>query len=355
MANTAYGVNHPLAVKAWSRKLFNESIKKTWFSKFIGTSSNSLIQRLDDLNKGPGDRIRVGLRMLLTGDGVQGDATLEGNEESLTTYSCDVLINQIRHAVRSDGRVSEQRVPFNVREEMMTGLSDWWAEKLEKAFANQLVGNTTETNTLNTGNNSTAAPSSNNWILANSETAEASISNGANWTFTLTMIDRCVARARTQTPRIRPLRIEGDEYYAMFLHPWQVYQLRTSTSTGQCLDIQKAAFAAMSGAASNPIFTGALGIYNGVVLHEAPYLPVFTSTGSGAIIRRAVFCGAQSAIMATGRETPASGERMSWVEEKFDYGNKLGVSAGMIFGVTKSVFNSTDFATITVSTGSPVV
>jgi len=37
-------------------------------------------------------------------------------------------------------------------------------------------------------------------------------------------------------------------------------------------------------------------------------------------------------------------------EEEFDYGNKLGVSAGMIFGLKKSVFNSADFATIAIDT-----
>ncbi len=37
---------------------------------------------------------------------------------------------------------------------------------------------------------------------------------------------------------------------------------------------------------------------------------------------------------------------MNWVEELFDYGNQIGVEAGMIFGIKKMVFNSNDFATI---------
>ena len=36
--------------------------------------------------------------MQLTGDGVQGDATQEGEEEALTTYTDDFVINQLRHA-----------------------------------------------------------------------------------------------------------------------------------------------------------------------------------------------------------------------------------------------------------------
>jgi hypothetical protein len=52
--------------------------------------------------------------------------------------------------------------------------------------------------------------------------------------------------------------------------------------------------------------------------------------------------------MAYGQNN-ADGE-MTWVEELFDYGNQLGVSAGLIFGIKKMVFNSADFGTITLPT-----
>ena len=117
MATTNFGVNSPQAVKLWSRKLFREALKRTWFYKFMGKGSDSLIQIAEDTSKGPGDRVRVTLRMLLSGAGISGDGTLEGNEESLSVYSDDVLIDQLRHAVRSGGKMSEQRIPFSVREE----------------------------------------------------------------------------------------------------------------------------------------------------------------------------------------------------------------------------------------------
>ena len=101
MATTEYGVNAPEAVKLWSRKLMHEALKETWASKFMGRDSNILCQVKDDLKKSAGDRIRNILRMQLTGSGIQGDATLEGNEESLTTYTDDNLKDQLRHPVRS--------------------------------------------------------------------------------------------------------------------------------------------------------------------------------------------------------------------------------------------------------------
>jgi hypothetical protein len=35
------------------------------------------------------------------------------------------------------------------------------------------------------------------------------------------------------------------------------------------------------------------------------------------------------------------------------YGNQLGVAGGLIFGIKKAIFNSVDFATISISSYSP--
>ena len=45
--------------------------------------------------------------------------------------------------------------------------------------------------------------------------------------------------------------------------------------------------------------------------------------------------------------------KTSWNEELFDYGNQLGVGAGLIWGLKKVQFNSTDFATITLPGWAP--
>ena len=53
------------------------------------------------------------------------------------------------------------------------------------------------------------------------------------------------------------LELQGENKFLMFLHDYQVTDLRTSTSSGQWLDIQKAALA--GGASSkSPIYTGCL-------------------------------------------------------------------------------------------------
>ena len=346
MATTSYGVNDALAVKLWGKKLFQDALKKTYFDRFMGKSSNSLVQLRDETSKGPGDRITVGLRMQLSGAGVQGDGTLEGNEESLTTYSDNVYIDQLRHAVRSAGKMSEQRVPFSVRDEAKAGLEDWWSDRLDTWFFNQLAGYTAQTDTRYTGNQAPTAPSTNRKLFAGSTATD--VGQTSSDVFNLNLIDKCVERAETVSPTLRPIMVGGEKKFVMFLHPYQVYDLRTSTSSGQWLDIQKAALAGGKDSGS-PIYTGALGEYNGVVLHQASRVPQgVNGSSSVTTTRRAIFCGAQAALMAYGQKDQSA--EMSWVEELFDYQNQLGVSAGMIAGLKKTVFNSEDFGTITVST-----
>ena len=341
MADTSYGVNAPEAVKLWSRKLMREALKQTWLSRFMGEGSDNIIQIYSETQKSEGDRIRAILRMQLTADGIAGDATLEGNEEALTTHTDDLLIDQLRHAVRSAGKMTEQRIPFSVREESRMGLQDWWSGRIDEAGFNQLAGRD-DVAAIRAGSQAPTVPSANRWLVigqANTQAGEDALTTGN--TMTLTAIDAAQQIAKTAVPMIRPIMIRGEPHYVCFLHPYQVLDLRKDTNPGQWLDIQKQAQVRGD---LNPIFSGALGMYNGVVLHESTRVPTGRTLTTA---RRAVFCGAQAGFIGYGQE--AAGGRMSWVEELFDYGNKLGVSAGMIWGMKKTVYNSEDFGSIVIS------
>ena len=345
MADTSYLTGDAETVKLWSRMLSREAIAETFLAKFMGSGTDSVITVKDETSKSAGDRITNILRMKLSGGGVSGDGTLEGNEESLVTYTDNLSIDQNRHAVRSGGRMSNQRVTFSVREEARLALTDWWADNIDAALFNQLAGNTAATG-ITTGNNTVSDIDATHLIIADSVASEASLTAGN--TMSIDMIDTLVERAKTVEPLIRPIRVNGTGHYVMFLHPYQVTDLRTNTATGQWLDIQKAA--ANGGKVSdNPIFTGALGMYNNVVLHEANRVPLSPTTiTSGDTVRRAVFCGAQAGVVAFGRENSQS--QFTWVEETFDYGNKLGVASGSIWGAKRSDYNSLAFGTLVLAT-----
>ena len=362
MAKTEFGVNHSLSNKLWSKLLAKEAIRKTWMGKFIGSDDNSLIREKVDLRKDAGDKITCGLVLDLSGDGIQGDATLEGKEESMQFFNDSLLVDQLRHAVKINGRMTEKRVPYDMRETAKNRLAQWYAKRFDVSFFNHVCGYTTQSDTKYTGNNSVTAATTNRIIRPNSVSADESLSAGSD-IFSLELIDFAKEKAMTANtddstgPLLRPVMVNGAEMYVMFLHDYQVVDLRTSTSTGQWLDIQKAA---MQGGdvSDNPIFSGALGVYNGVVLHQTPRVTQGVNSTSGAAVsntRRAVMCGANAAMIAFGGSN--SDSQYTWVEKTFDYDNQLGVAAGAIWGMKKTVYapesgsaNQEDYGTMVVST-----
>ena len=353
MATTSYGVNDTLAVKLWSKKLFAEVLKESFYGELMGEGSDKVIQIKSETSKQAGDQITVGLRMQLSGAGVQADGTLEGNEEALTTYSDAVLINQLRHAVRSAGKMSEQRVPFSVRDEARMGLQDWWTDRIETWFFNQVCGNTAQSDTRYTGNQAAIAPTaSTGWLYTSVDhTTDATLDSTDKFD-SLTYIDSAVVLAKTNSPAIRPATVRGRKCYVLFMHPLQVRDLKQASSGQTWMDIQRALVeGGFKGENDSPIYKGGsmVGYYNGVLMLESTRVPygVSATTTAETDVRRAVLCGAQSALFAHGQKNGAG--EMSWTEELFDYGNQLGVAAGMIAGMKKTVFNSKDFGTIVLS------
>jgi N4-gp56 family major capsid protein len=308
--------------------------------------------------KGKGDKVTFGLRTQLTGDGVTEGQTQEGNEEALTTYSDAVYLNELSHAVRvkNDQTIDAQRVPFSMREEANTGLTDWYSDRMSMMAFMQWGGYTAPTMLFegrtvtitpkHYGFNAPTAPSTNRVIRAAAAASDEAL--GSTNVFTLDLIDKAKERAETANPKIRPINIDGTKHYVMYLHNYQVTDMRTNTSTGQWLDIQKAAEKRGS---SNPIFDGSLGVYNNVILRSAEHVVPGVNSSTAATIatvRRAVLLGAQSSVIAFGMKTAP--EKYKTVEELFDYQRELGVSCQTVWGMKKTVFNSEDFGTIVVST-----
>ena len=286
MATTTFGVNDALAVKLWSKKLAVEALKATSIAPLIGTSADSIIQRKEELSRGPGDKVTFGLRTQLTGDGVTEGEVLQGNEESLTTYADSVFINELSHAVRMKGetRIDQKRVPFNLRNEARSGLRDWYAKRMSVSFFNQVCSNTAETRTKYTGLQATTAYSTGRRLACNATTSTAAESLASSDKFQLKYIDYAVEVAKTSTATtgpLRPVMVKGEEKYVLYLHPYQVTDLRTDASTaGNWFDIQKAGIQG-GNISKNGIYTGALGEYNGVVLRSAFDVAAATNSRPG--------------------------------------------------------------------------
>lgn len=358
MAVSNIGVNDPLAVKTWSRQLAAEVSKATSIAPLIGASSADIIQLKDETAKGAGDKVTFGLRHQLIGDGVSEGTQLEGREEALATYTDNLVLNELAHAVRvkNEGTIDAQRVPFNLREEANAGLVDWYADRLSLTAFVHLCGYTGQSLTfegrklnitpLHTGFNTPLNPTNERLFWAGNKKSDSELK--ADDLFDLSLVDKAVERAKLANPKIRPARINGENVYVMYLHPMQVTALRTNTAAGQWLDIQKAAY--QGSRAQNPLFDGSLGMYNGVVLREAEHImPGMAANGAELPnVRRAVLLGAQAGVIAFGKGQTV--EKYRLVEELFDYQRELGVAAKTVFGFKKTVFNGQDFASIVVST-----
>lgn len=358
MSYTAFAQNDPMAVKLWSKKLAVEANKSIDIDPLIGTSDASVIQEKEETKKGNGDQVTFGLRMQLKGAGFSSSDVAEGNGEQLGTNSDKVTIDELGHVVgvKSENTIDQQRVPFNLREQARSGLADWFQTRKTVSFFNHVCGftpaNANPFGKKFTANNPVTAPSQGRILRPNGRANDAALVAGD--IFTLDLIDKAVELAKTggqgKKVMIRPVVVNGKKYYILYLASEQVTSLRTNTAAGQWLDIQKAAMAGMESSKS-PIFSGALGEYNGVILREAQDITQGVSAdGSTAVplTRRAVLLGAQAATIAYGK---AGGDtRYRWNEELLDHKRNLEVSAWAIWGLKKTTYNGDDFGTVVIPT-----
>ena len=353
----ANGSNHN--VLNWERRVEHEALKMMKFTSFWGRSPGSAIRVVDDLKRGgdmsaAGDTVYTTLLVNLTGSGVAGDAQMQGSEEPLVMHRQTVVINQLRNAVKSAGRITNQRTFINFSEEARAVLQKWAADVMDKWSANQLAGNTGETNTNFTGMQSATAPTSasgNMRILygptANNDTTEASLSVSTQSNFQLTMLDEAVAIAETSTPAMQPVQTDDGPKWIAVLHPYQIFSLKTDATDARVTwyDYNKSVIqGGGKDIIGNPM-KGALGEYNNVLIHSDSRIPLAPSTTT---VRRGVFFGAQAGTAAFGRDGGTE-TRFKYDEQEEDYKNRLGIGVRTIGGMKKNVYNSIDFATIVLS------
>lgn len=349
MATHTIGVNDALAVKLWSARMDVEALKETVAYEYMGEGKGSLCQIMTETQKGAGDRIRWGIRMLATGEGTTENETQEGNEEGLTRYYDELLINEIGHAhrVRNEGTIDRQRVPYDMREESYDSLKDWFADRIDTWFFNQLAGNTAEARAKYLGFNAAIPPSATRVFRGGAVANDQSMSSSTQ-EFKLSLIDKAVNRAKTTGPMLRPIKGLGKDIdYVCFIHPDQVLSMRADTATaGNWFDLQGKR---LQGGEkdNNGLYTGMLGVYNRTLIVENTRVPKGVHGTNGTPVdntRRAIFCGAQAASVAFGKK--GGKNKFNWVEELFDYDRELGVRSNTIAGLKKTVYNSVDYGTI---------
>jgi hypothetical protein len=146
------------------------------------------------------------------------------------------------------------------------------------------------------------------------------------------LLDELQALAKTAGKYpIKPVRLQdGREYYILILHPTAAKQLRADERW------EKRVLANYQGCRSlenDPIATGAMGVWEKIIVKEADYIP---SIGNGTVnIARNLLLGADAAVMAWA-------QTINYVEKEFDYNTEMGVMADEIRGIKKLDFNGVD-------------
>jgi N4-gp56 family major capsid protein len=360
MAMTDFALGAALAVQRWSASLAVQAAVKSYFSQFIGTSNDSLIVLKDDLVKAAGEKITIGLRMKLTSPGMEGDGIIKDHataEEALTFFNDALFIDQLRKSTKSKGKMVEQRVPYNMRQEGRDALATWWAEEIDEQIMYYLAGargagTSTHQPTSFTGraNNSLTAPDTAHLKYAGTASAKNNLANTD--IIHLGDIERLVAASELVDPMIQPFNVAGQNKFVLLMHTLQAFQLRTSSSTNDWLAIHNATDTGLGSGAM--VYKNALGEYADVILHKHRNVVTFTDYGSGVNLpaARALFLGAQAGLIAYG--AGGGPGRYSWNEELDDRGNALAITAGTIFGVKKTRYNSKDFGVISLDTYMPL-
>jgi N4-gp56 family major capsid protein len=323
MASTLF--NSSLEVSRWRNELYTQAKKDTYFSRFFG-GANSIIHVKDDLKAAKGKDITFGLKMKIEGDGVTGDNTLAGNEVAIDTYSQTITLDQLRQGIISTGKMHNKKVLIDFRSEALDSLKVWFAETMEQDMVDVLSASCTRLFHGISG-------------AFHVDTA-ASGSVATTDVITPAAISRLVAMAKLGNSthgKIRPVRVGGKDYYVLILHPEAAHELKNDST------FMNAQQYAMPRGADNPLFSGALGAWDGCVIHEHDMVKTFDNGAGSAHYATNLFLGAQAGCAAFGGDH-------SWHEELVDRGNKLSVSASIIYEFAKTTFNSADFACIGYST-----
>lgn len=352
MAESTIATTDAIAVEQFNNMAFMEYVDKLVLKPYMGTSTESVIHVDEDTARDSGDAITFNLVSALDGAGISNDGTMEGNEEQLDFYAHRVELSEIKNAIRLGGPMSRRRTKFDQKMQAKSALTTWMAQRVEDdafealasvdgiAYASATQAQLDQWSDNNEDRILYGAATS------NLDGSGGGGSGGNDHSDSLLTIDSSAdildtdqislakRLAQLADPKIRPIRIEnGEEYYVMFVHNYCARDLKASNAW------QQAQREAMPRAMNNPIFTGMIGMWDGVIIKETPKITLLDGVGSGSIdVAVNVLCGAQALLMGHGGYE--DGSKVEIIEEVFDYGKKPGFQISTIYGIEKAIFNN---------------
>jgi N4-gp56 family major capsid protein len=309
----------------WAADLYAEAEKLTFWHRFEGPEgSNMPVIRRDDLEKNPGDNVYLDIVLALTGAGLTGDTDqglLDGNEEKLkfrqTSFSTDAL----RHGVRWT-KLGKIRINHRMRGTALNQLKKWLAGRLDNRIFAEFTGTT-----IDGYAGSTTVPDSAKIAVGSDGDADAADDIAAGEDLHLDFISELKAKAKVDN-KIEPIRMEnGEELYFFVMHDYAALPLKKSS------DWKQAQREARERGADNPLFTGALGVWDNVVLLQSDRIPRAANAGSVQVAHN-LFLGAQGLVRGYAYYP-------DWTEQYFSYGEEQGIGTFVVVGQKLVTFDLT--------------
>ena len=363
MANTNFAALTSEELTIWSRDFWRVARNMSFINQFAGSGPNAMVQRISELTQSEkGARAVITLLADMTGDGIVGDNTLEGNEEALRAYDIVVQLDQLRFANRLAGRLADQKSVVNFREHSRDALAYAMADRIDQlgfltlsGIAYTVKNNGALRGVLNTGQNlgdlafsgDVTAPTTNRhrrWDATNGLVAGDVTAVVAADTVSYPTIVALKAYAKDNY--IRGIRAAGnEEVFHLFITPQVMADLKLDSDF-----LANVRNAGVRGP-NNELFSGSSSLMvDGVMVHEFRHVfntsgaTTGTSSNAGSTGYKwgadadvngsaCLFVGAQALAMADIGLPDI-------VEDVFDYGNQNGISIGKIFGFKKPKYNS---------------
>ncbi|MEY4427846.1 MAG: hypothetical protein RLZZ182_535 [Pseudomonadota bacterium] len=306
MANTTARTG--LTPQQWDDQFFQAYIRDNRFKRYFGTDENSIIHLKEDLTKKKGESVTFALVNALTGAGVTGNQTLEGNEEALDSRSFAASVAPLRHAVAvSDW--DEQKSAIDLRNAAKMQLKLWAMEKMRDGIINAL-------GSINGVLYSAASEANKDaWLVDNADRVlfgaaksnnssndhSASLANIDNTNDKLTpgAVSLMKRIAQTATPKIRPIRLMEDEEWFVLFCGSRAFRDFSQNST-----VTQANRDGRQRGTDNPLFTGGSLLWDGVIVREIPEISALSGVGNGSIdVDPCYLVGAQAIGLAWSQRT----------------------------------------------------
>ena len=269
-------------VVGYSKDITKSAMAISKVKPFIATSANDTTSIIKSHNKTceEGNIIGISLRDDLVESGATGNVTLNASSEEIKTIKQFILIDSYQHSVPSTGNIVTRRKADDFKAQAKAGLIDWETKKFDRVFFSAMSADCTNIVVCGHHEDDTTAALEKSDVLTTSDVEEAR-----------RRAELGVDAKGNEVPPLIPVRSSKNEnigFYEDVSHFVMLVGTNSARNIKNDPNWKQARLDAAERSKTNPIFSGALGFHDGVLL-----LPATTDAArsSGILTSKSKFTG----------------------------------------------------------------